>query len=288
MLEPAPLPRALRCALAVACAASALPALAGCTSPNTYATARTLSPGDVTSTVAVEGIGYHGSQGSGALPILPTYVFRVGVIDRVDVGARIGSLTQLGADVKVNFLRGPLDLAVVPGAEAFLEWHYQSHGDNPPRRTGSRALFHFPLIGSYNVSKQFSVVATPGVTYVLGKNVDADSVRTMPFDGGTLAARFGLGVDYRYNERRAIHPEITVLQSMRASQTIVMLGIGFSFGSLPSFADIDPEPPKPPSPPEPPAPAPPAPPPAPAPAPAPPAPDPTTPAPAPAPAAPIF
>src|SRR5688572_21795548 len=89
----------------------AAPALVGCTSPNTYATARTLAPGDVTHTVAVEGIAYHGSPGTGALPLLPTYVLRVGVIERVDVGVRVGNMTELGADVKVNFLRGPLDLA---------------------------------------------------------------------------------------------------------------------------------------------------------------------------------
>src|SRR5262245_11324035 len=106
--------------------------LAGCTSPNTYATAQTLSPGDDTHTVAVEGIAHHGSQGTGALPLFPTYVFRVGVIDRVDVGARIGNLTELGADLKVNFLRGPIDLAIAGGAESFIEWHYEPHGERPP------------------------------------------------------------------------------------------------------------------------------------------------------------
>jgi hypothetical protein len=101
-----------------------VPMLVGCASPNTYATARTLAPGDVTHTVAAEGIGFHGSQGSGALPIIPSYVFRVGVVDRVDFGARIGSLTEIGADIKVNFLRGPLDLAIAGGGEAFIEWRY--------------------------------------------------------------------------------------------------------------------------------------------------------------------
>jgi len=263
-------------------------ASAGCTSPNTYATARTLAQGDITSSVALEGVGYHGSQGSGAVPVMPTYVFRVGVIDHVDVGARIGSLTEVGADVKVNFLKGQLDLAVAPGAESFIEWHYQSHGGDPPRRTGARAFFHFPLIASYNVSKELSIVAVPGATYVLGNKVSADFVRTMPFDGGTIAPRLGLGLDWRYHERRAIHPEITVIQSFQASQTVIVLGVGFTFGSLPSFADLDPQAPAP----APPAPSPPTPAPAPAPAPDPapaPAPPPAAPTPTPAnPAEPIF
>jgi hypothetical protein len=217
-------------------------ALTGCTSPNTYGTARTLAPGDVTHTLAVEGIAYSGSQGTGVLPVFPTYVFRVGVIDHVDIGARVGNLTELGADLKVNFLRGDFDLAAAAGAEAFIEWHYQPHGDNPPRRTGSRAYFHFPLIAGYNVSKKLSVVGTPGIAYILGNKVSSDFVRTQPFDGGQVAARLGLGIDYRPNPRRAIHPEVTVLQSLSAAETIVMLGLGFNFGSLPSYDDIEPEP----------------------------------------------
>jgi hypothetical protein len=226
----------------------------GCASPNTYATARTLAQGDVTHTVAVEGVGYSGPNATGAIPILPTYALRVGVIDRVDLGARIGSLTQLGADVKVNFLRGPLDLAIAAGAECFIEWHYSD--SDPKRRTGNKAWFDLPLILSYNVSKQLSIVGTPGVTYVLGRTVTPDFVRTMPFDDGTLAARLGLGIDYRYNPRRAIHPEVTVLQSMSEPRTYVMFGIGFVLGSLPSYDDIEPEE-KPAKPPEPSAPSPP-------------------------------
>jgi hypothetical protein len=256
------------------------PLMLGCTSPNTYATARTLSPGDVTHTVAVEGIGYHGSQGTGALPIMPTYVFRVGVIDRVDIGARVGSLTELGADVKINFLRGPLDVAIAGGGEAFIEWHYEPHGDRPPRRTGSRAFFHVPLILSYNFSRSFSLVGTPGIAYILGNKVSADFVRTMPFDGGTVAARLGLGIDYRWNARRSLHPEVTVLQSTNNSATIVMFGIGFNFGGIPNYDDIEPAEPKPevraPARPEP----------APAAAPPPAPPPPPTPAPSPAPAPP--
>lgn len=223
-------------------ASLAVPLLVGCTSPNTYATARTLSPGDVTHTVAAEGIAYHGSQGTGALPVFPTYALRVGVIDRLDVGARIGNLTEIGADIKVNFLRGPLDVAIAGGAEAFIEWRYQP---DAIRRTGSRAYFHLPLILSYNFSKQLSLVATPGIMYVVGRQVSDDFVRTQPFDGGTLAARLGVGIDYRPNKRRAIHPEVTVLQSTQASQTIVMFGVGFAFGSLPSYDDIEPSDPTP-------------------------------------------
>jgi hypothetical protein len=249
------------------------PSLAGCASPNTYATARTVPQGDFQHTVAVEGIGFHSSQGTGALPILPTYQLRVGVLSRMDVGARIGSLTEAGADVKVNFLRGPLDLAIAGGAEAFLEWHYDPHPTDPghKRRTGARAFLHVPLIASYNFSKELSLVGTPGIAYVIGRKVNADSVRTQAMDGGTLAVRLGIGIDYRYKKGRAIHPEITWLQSTEKAQTIVLFGVGFNFGDAPSYDDIggpepsldrvEPKPPEPTKPAEPQKPAEPAPPP---------------------------
>ena len=212
------------------------PVLAGCTSPNTYATARTLAPGDVTHTVAAEGIGFHGSQGTGVLPVFPTYALRVGVVDRLDVGARVGNLTSIGGDIKWNFLRGPLDMAIAGGAEAFLEWRYEP---DAIRRTGSRAYFHLPLILSYNFSKTLSLVGTPGIAYVVGRKVSDDFVRTQPFDGGTVAARFGVGIDYRFHARRAFHPEVTVLQSTTAAQTVVMFGFGFAFGGVPSYDDVE-------------------------------------------------
>ncbi len=216
-------------------AGGAISALAGCTSPNTYATARTVAPGSVTHSLAFEGVGYTGSQGTGALPVLPTYALRAGIVDRVDLGLRVGSLTELGADVKVNVLRGDFDVAIAPGAECFLEWEY-----NPAqtRRSGAQAYFHLPLILSYNVSKELSLVGVPGFTYVTGLPVSNDFVRTQVFGGGASVARLGVGIDYRYRKNRAIHPEITVLQSMSSSAAVVVFGVGFAFGGIPDYSDV--------------------------------------------------
>ncbi len=255
-----------RAACGVALVVASCAAL-GCASPSTYATARTNAPGDFTHTVALEGVGYNGPNATGAIPILPTYAMRVGIVDRLDFGARIGSLTELGADVKFNFLRGPLDLAIAGGAEMFLEWHYAD--SDPKRRTGNKAYFHLPLILSYNFSRTTSFVASPGVSYILGRTVTPDFVRTMPFDDGTIAARLGVGIEYRYKPRRAIHPEITVLQSLSDTRTYVIFGVGFVLGSLPKYDDIEAE--ERPNAPEPAAPAPPPPPPPPPQKPAPPA-----------------
>jgi hypothetical protein len=159
----------------------------------------------------------------------------VGVVDRLDVGGRIGNLTEVGADFKFNFLRGQFDMAIAGGAEAFLEWRYRA---DAVRRTGSRAYLHLPLILSLNLSKKVSIVGTPGIAYVIGRKVSDDFLRTQPFDGGTVAARFGLGVNYRYGKRSAIHPEITILQDTAGSAGIVLFGVGFNFGSMPSYDDI--------------------------------------------------
>jgi hypothetical protein len=43
---------------------------------------------------------------------------RVGLHERVDIGARINNLSSLGADIKYNFYRSvPIDWAVAPGGQ---------------------------------------------------------------------------------------------------------------------------------------------------------------------------
>jgi hypothetical protein len=221
-------------AVGAGCLLAAVSSL-GCTSPNTYATARTVAPGKFVHTVAAEGIGYHSVDGTGGFPILPTYALRVGVVDRIDVGARLGSLTEIGIDAKFNILRGRVDVAVAAGAESFLEWNYDS---KETRRTGAAAYIHVPVIVSYNVTQKLSLVGVPGLTYVVGKPLSNDFARTQVFGGGTPALRLGAGIDYRWQPRRAFHPEVTVIQSMLGPGTIVLLGFGFNIGSLPDYGDI--------------------------------------------------
>lgn len=231
--------------------------LCGCTSPNTYSTPRTVEQGHFQHTFAVEGVGFHHpTSGTGALPVLPTYGLRIGIVDRLDFGARLGSMTELGADLKLNFVRGRVDLAVAAGAEAFIEWNYNSA---ETRRSGAAGYFHFPLIAAYNFSKEFSLVAAPGVSYIVGLPLTNDFARTQVFGGKTVAARFGIALDFRPEPRRAIHPELTILQGINHEGTAIVLGLGFNFGSVPKYEDLggpttdepapapkhDPEPPKP-------------------------------------------
>src|SRR5688572_24428509 len=110
--------------------------LLGCPNPQTYGTPRTTPSGKIQHTVALEG--FHAaaksvtttSTGPGGtpvvredtstltLPMMPTYQLRVGVADRVDIGARVTNLSALGGDVKWNFVKGEsVDLAVNPGVQ---------------------------------------------------------------------------------------------------------------------------------------------------------------------------
>src|SRR3954465_1617199 len=89
-----------------------LAVLAGCPNPNVYGTPRTIPKGTSQHTVAAEGLGVVGVD---KVPVLPTYQYRAGLRDDVDMGFRIANLTSLGFDVKWNFYREKVDLAVVPG-----------------------------------------------------------------------------------------------------------------------------------------------------------------------------
>lgn len=80
----------------------------GCPSPNHYGTPRTLPPGKVAHLFAAEAAAYGEGAGFG-----PTYGLRVGALDRVDAGVRLGMLSALGGDLKLNFERSKeFDMAI--------------------------------------------------------------------------------------------------------------------------------------------------------------------------------
>lgn len=91
-------------------------ALGGCPDPETLGTPRTIPRGQIAQTVALTAIGSRDNGAFGGTSALssslPTYMIRVGLADRVDVGLRLSRLTSLGADAKINFLRGPLARAL--------------------------------------------------------------------------------------------------------------------------------------------------------------------------------
>lgn len=232
-----------------------VPLLAGCPNPNTYGTPRTTPKGEISHSIAAEGIYVSGqtqkvnvgtngqpvttneSVGFG-LPTLPTYQLRIGVSDEVDIGVAARNLSSLGADVKWNFVRGSVDLAIAPG----LQYANLPFGKEPVH------LFyiHAPLLVGLNLSDALSVVLTPGFVYLAaigtytttGTGADKNSVISA---SGALA-RFGVGLNIRPSKKFHIQPEVTGMRAFNDAEGLfLMFGLGFNFGSLPSYDDLDEE-----------------------------------------------
>lgn len=174
--------------------------LLGCPNPQTYGTPRTTPSGKIQHTVALEG--FHAAAksttttaapGGGVstrestdtltLPLLPTYQLRVGVADRVDIGARITNLSALGGDVKWNFVKGEsVDLAVMPG----LQLNYFSANNN------SIFIFygHLPLMAGFNFGESTTLVLSGGLVFAYGSaTASGDRGTTSSGNGANLGAR---------------------------------------------------------------------------------------------------
>jgi len=218
-------------------------ALCGCPNPNTYQTPRTVAPGKIQHSVSLEGYGATvetvrtkdtrettRQTETVFLPTLPSYQLRVGLGDRVDVGGHLHNLSSLGLDVKVNPLRGVFDLAVDPGVQYFYAGSDEA----------SVHVFymHAPLMLGLNPTDWFSIVLTPGVTYALvaGRS-DVNGVnKAAAVDG--LLLRGSLGLQFRASNSFAIHPEVTLMKGLEGPGVVYNLGLGFNFGTLPSYEDL--------------------------------------------------
>lgn len=215
--------------------------LNGCVSPNTYSTPRTVEAGKVVLTAAAEFSDVTTDSSAKDpddyeyMPYLPTVIVRLGVADATDVGLAEKNFTSFGLDVKHTFVRGRFDLAIDPALQLF---------GYPTDRNNEDIYFvsgHLPLLFGLNISRRFSVVGAVGATLTASDTYHGDEV-TLLTDAATdefVMARGTLGFDWRITQSVAIHPEATVLRGFQHSTTAVVAGIGISFGSLPSYADLD-------------------------------------------------
>ena len=223
----------------------------GCPSPNLYTTPRTVPKGKVSHTIAAEAVGYHidvkepeGEEydntidrGSWTSPTIPTYILRVGLAERMDFSFRVNALTSIGLDTKFNFIRSPsFDLAIDP----MVQWAFVLDVTH----------IHLPLLLGFNVSRDVSVVLTPGVIYGSSgydfeDDVGGDIARVMAADG--LHARGGIGINVRVTPKFALQPEVTVIRALEDpgpgsnfdSVYMYVFGVGFNLANLPDFSDVD-------------------------------------------------
>lgn len=216
----------IRAALALSFAACSL---AACASPNLYATARALRPGQVQHTVALEGVAAVHPEAA-ILPSLPTYQLRVGIARGADVGVRIANGTSVGVDTRVELARGAVDVAVVPG----LQGTYLPFSSGPP----TILYGHVPVVVAVHPSPRIDVLFSGGVTWgaTLGRavihtdTVQAPIARNATDAGASL--RLGVGLAARVHPRLRLFPEVTALVAPETGRTTLTAGFGFQWGAI--------------------------------------------------------
>jgi len=216
----------------------------GCPNPNTYGTPRTTPVGKVQHTVAAEGFRYSedytkrgGVADSATLPNAPTYQLRVGVLDTLDIGARVANMSSFGADVKWNFIKTDMfDLAIDPGFQV-LHIGASSGGETA---SFTEVYGHFPLIFGINVADSVTIVPTAGLT--LGSASGASATGTGLSGASAISGpmlRAGLGFNFRITPKFAMQPEFTYLKVLNKDTdpaiSWVIFGLGFNFGALPEY-----------------------------------------------------
>lgn len=233
-----------------ACAVVALPCLlCGCPNPNLYTTPRTLDPGKVQWQLAPEviGVSYNTTTptttstgaattqtttASAVLPMVPTFGARVGMVDGFDMGFRLQNLDSLAVDGKIRLLKGTFDIAIDPGAQGFYA--------NVNNVSFGVVYLHLPVLLGLNVSKNVSIVASPGIVYDVATASDnSGSGVTGAATATGVFGRLGLGVDIRTGKSLAIHPEITAMQQINGSDALIWVGgLGFNIGAQPDYSDL--------------------------------------------------
>lgn len=212
--------------------------LSGCPNPNNYTTPRTAPPGKISHSIAVESFGYSttaaGEDVSGIFPTFPTYSLRVGLADRMELGARLANMSSLGADFKWNFVKGEsFDAAIDPG----FQWFSVSATSGGEDVSLSVVSLHVPVLLGFNFSEDVTLVASPGLAFSYASSeVDTTDERDAATTTDGVMARLGIGFDFRVARKFAIHPQITFLRTFRDNAALLyMAGIGFNFGNLPVY-----------------------------------------------------
>jgi hypothetical protein len=205
----------------------------GCADPNTYGTPRTLAPGGTQFQLSLSGMAGSAQGRTDVSPALPSVGLRRGVADRVDFGVRVMDLSALAADLKLNFLRGPFDMAIDPGVQAF--W-----GDtlNPPVGT---LQFHLPLMLGINFDEATTLVLVPGAVASVSTAKEANAgPSAIAIYAPGFGARMGIGLNIHTGYRISWQPEVTVVHEFNTLDTwLAVFGLGLSLGNQPDYSDLN-------------------------------------------------
>jgi hypothetical protein len=169
--------------------------------------------------------------------MVPSFGVRYGIADGFELGAHAQNFDSLEADLKIRLLKGTLDLAVDPSAQGF---YYSVTVHNTSTSIGVTYL-HLPLLVGFNLSKSVSIVASPGFAWALvsGSVTDAGGTQGASATSGAIG-RLGVGFDFRIGQHFALHPEVTFLKAFSSTDAVFyVFGLGFNFGAMPDYSDLE-------------------------------------------------
>jgi hypothetical protein len=182
------------------------------------------------------GLGGTANGKTGVAPGLPSVGFRLGIADRFDVGARFSDFSSLEGDAKFNFLRGRVDMALDPGAQATYS---NLSGQSSP--IGALQL-HMPLLVGFNFDEYTTLVLTPGIVTTIA-TTDAANIGLRAQEAAALSsgfgARLGLGLNLHGGPRFSWQPEVTVWHDFNSVEAwVYVFGIGLNIGAQPNYQDL--------------------------------------------------
>lgn len=217
-----------------------------CTTPQSWTTARTLSPGQVQHALGFEASRMKVEQKKEMNPALDAddrcsegepcqrvlqnslvpsvaYGVRVGALPRLEMGAKVSSSGQLQVDTKFQLLRRRLlDFAINPVYTTSMTFD----------RSELRALGLFSL----NLGRHVTFTAAPNTGIAMWHPTRSGRIMG-DSDVGILS---GVGLAAQLRMRRfALTPSIDIHQTrwksgvQRANDRVVAVGLGFSWGAMP-------------------------------------------------------
>lgn len=194
----------------------------GCFSFNTYTTPRTLAPGKQEVVIAPE-VGFEQRERSTPEePFatsrtrivsggLPTATFRRGLAGNLDMSLGLRRLFVASADLKLELLRGAVDMAVQGSVQ--LPLLYKQFGMAPG--------LDVPLLLGFNAGDHLTFLLSPGLGVAYRPKSSTDTTE--------VYGRLGGGVRIRLDSSVALQPEITGLYDLEQKQTHFTGGLGVVF-----------------------------------------------------------
>ena len=184
--------------------------LSGCFFISTFQGPEVLDKGEQVVQLGMSGLGSLGNGGGVSVPVFPELTYRKGLGGYVDMGARLG-IGMVGADVKYQFLHGPLMAAAGVGGSVFGSLS----GSDESAVLGVYPAF---FVGGRRFYAGYRYIWLTGTADVWGSDAT--------FSGGVSSVLLGA----TFGERWQFIPEVSVfLPTNGEGETFFSYGIGIRY-----------------------------------------------------------